>query len=83
MTLTVFIDGAKYATPKELHRALQMMLALPAYYGCNADALHDCLEERVTPVNAVVYSQGEGDVAEALAKCLRVIEDCGGDVKMR
>ena len=58
-----------------------MMLGLPEYYGCNADALYDCLEERRERVNLVVLSQGEGETAEALAKVRRVIEDCGGETK--
>lgn len=81
MTQTVFIDASRYAAARELHLALKAMLDLPAYYGCNADALHDCLTERTDRVNAVIVSEGEGETAEALKKCLRVIEDCGGDVK--
>ncbi len=82
MTRTVFIDAAQYPTAKALHRALQMMLELPDYYGCNADALYDCLSERRETVNAVVMRAGEGETADALKKCLCVIEDLGGDVKV-
>ncbi len=81
MTQTVFIDAAKYACAREMHMALKRMLELPDYYGCNADALYDCLTERRDTVHAAVMSAGEGETAEALKKCLRVIEDCGGDVK--
>ncbi|MBE5797999.1 MAG: hypothetical protein E7327_11595 [Clostridiales bacterium] len=80
-SLTIFVDASRYATARELHLALKMMLGLPEYYGCNADALHDCLEERRERVNLVVLSQGEGETAEALAKVRRVIEDCGGETK--
>ena len=80
-SLTIFIDGRQYASAKEMHLALKMLLDLPAYYGCNADALYDCLSERKTPVNLVVMNDGEGEVADALRKVKRVIEDCGGDVK--
>ena len=45
-SLTIFIDADKYASAKELHLALKMLLDLPEYYGCNADALNDCLQER-------------------------------------
>ena len=38
-SLTIFIDANRYATAKELHLALKMLLNLPDYYGCNADAL--------------------------------------------
>ena len=80
-SLTIFIDGRQYASAKELHLALKMLLDLPEYYGCNADALYDCLSERKDPVNLVVLNEGEGDVADALRKVKRVVEDCGGDVK--
>lgn len=40
---TIFIDGRSCRTVKELHLTLKLMLRLPDYYGCNADALNDCL----------------------------------------
>ena len=80
--LTIFIDGNAYASKHELHQALKMLLDLPEYYGCNADALYDCLSERTgKPVNLCILSQGDGEVAEALKKCIRVIEDLDGEVK--
>lgn len=82
-SLTIFIDAARYASAKELHLALKMMLGLPEYYGCNADALYDCLSERTgKPVNLCILSQGEGETAEALRKVVRVVEDLGGDTKI-
>lgn len=82
-SLTIFIDANRYATAKELHLALKMLLALPDHYGCNADALHDCLGERVgKPVNLCIFSEGTGETAEALRKVVRVVEDLGGDTKM-
>ncbi len=81
MTQTIFIDGSKYASARELHGALKMMLNLPDYYGHNADALHDCLSERAIPVNAVIMSPGEGETAEALRKISLVIGDLGGEVR--
>ncbi len=81
-TLTIFIDGARYATKQELHLALKMMLDLPEHYGCNADALYDCLSERKDKVNLCILSAGEGEVADALRKVTLVIEDLGGDTKI-
>lgn len=80
-SLTIFVDGAQYASAKELHLALKMLLNLPEHYGCNADALYDCLSERKSPVNLVVMNDGEGEVADAMRKVKRVIADCGGCVK--
>ena len=80
-SLTIFIDGAQYATAKDLHLALKMLLNLPEHYGCNADALYDCLSERRTPANLVILGEGEGEAADALRKVKRVFTDCGGSVK--
>lgn len=79
-SLTIFIDADRYASARALHLALKMLLDLPEHYGCNADALYDCLSERTTPVNLVVQSEGEGETADALRKVRRVIEDCGGTI---
>ena len=82
-SLTIFIDADRYASAKDLHLALKMLLALPEYYGCNADALYDCLSERTgKPVNLCILSEGTGETAEALRKVVHVIEDLGGDIKM-
>ena len=80
--LTIFIDADRYVTARELHLALKPMLDLPEYYGCNADALHDCLSERKDfQTNLCILSQGEGETAEALRKCIRVVEDLDGSVR--
>ena len=82
MTQTIFVDAARYASARELHLALKMMLDLPEYYGCNADALYDCLSERKgCRVNLCILSEGEGETADALRKCIQVIEDLDGNVK--
>ena len=82
-SLTIFIDAARYASAKELHLALKMMLDLPDHYGCNADALYDCLSERTgKPVNLAILTPGEGETADALRKVVHVIEDLGGDTRI-
>ena len=78
---TIMIDGSRYTTPREMHLALKRMLSLPEYYGLNADALNDCLGERLEPVNLWVLNPGTGDVATAIAIVGRVIRDNGGEVK--
>ena len=79
---TLFIDGSQYASARELHLDLKRLLHLPEHYGCNADALYDCLSERREAVNLCIFSQGNEDVAAALRKCAAVVEDLDGDVKM-
>lgn len=39
----ITIDCGQVDSPREFHHALAEALALPAWYGYNLDALHDCL----------------------------------------
>ncbi len=78
---TIMIDGTRYASSLELHLALKRMLSLPDYYGMNADALNDCLSERIFPVNLWIFDPGTGEVAAALKTISMVISDNGGTVK--
>ena len=78
---TLYLDAAKYDSPRELHAALKSLLSLPDYYGMNADALNDCLSERTEPVRLWIASRGEGEVAGALDVVRQVVMDNGGTVK--
>ena len=79
---TIFLDGRQYADGQALHQALQRMLSLPEWYGCNADALYDCLSGRTEPLTIRVLAPGEGDTAAALGRCIRVFRDLGCTVIM-
>lgn len=79
---TIMLDGRLYQTPGQLHKALQTMLQLPAYYGMNADALYDCLSEHAEPVNVWVLAPAEGEAAPAFETCLHVFQDLGGKVTL-
>ena len=48
------LDLKKMDSVPALHKHLFKMLNLPKYYGCNLDALHDCLTEMAEPVEIVV-----------------------------
>jgi ribonuclease inhibitor len=78
---TIVIDGSRYESPRDLHLALKRMLSLPDYYGMNADALNDCLSERVSPVNVWILDPGAGEVASAINILRTVFADNGGEVK--
>ena len=45
MVKRVQISAAAWDTPRKAHEALAQALDFPAYYGCNLDALHDCLTD--------------------------------------
>ena len=78
---TIMIDGSMYASAREMHVALKKMLSLPEYYGLNADALNDCLGEKNERVNLWILHPGADEVAEAITRISRVIEDNDGVVK--
>ena len=63
---TLYLDGRDYASAEALHQALKRLLALPGYYGGNADALHDCLSERDEPLRLWLAHGQEGGAARAL-----------------
>lgn len=42
-TMVTVMEGGNIRTREELHDALIRALDLPAWYGRNLDALHDCL----------------------------------------
>ena len=46
MTHVLTIDGRQFSDGKAVHRMLKTLLRLPDYYGGNADALRDVLDER-------------------------------------
>ena len=78
---TIMIDGSRYSNARELHLAVKRMLSLPEWYGMNADALNDCLSERLSPVNLWILDPGTGEVAAALSLIRMVVMDNGGTVK--
>ena len=59
---------------------LKKLLCLPDYYGSNADALYDALDERSERIDLRLLSLGGEDTAKTLRKVARVVQDLGGMV---
>lgn len=77
MKQRVTLSGNKMTTKEAMHLYLAKKLALPAYYGKNLDALHDCLCERSTPLHITVtytdrLKEQLGDYGEMF---LQVLQD--------
>ena len=53
---------------------------MPDYYGGNADALYDALDERSERIDLRLLSLGGEDTAKTLRKVARVVQDLGGMV---
>ena len=49
--------GNEIHSKEQLHEKLMQLLPLPAYYGKNLDALHDCLTELSSPLELHIYHQ--------------------------
>jgi len=43
--MKVILDGRRMTDKETTHEYLKEQLYLPEYYGCNLDALYDCLTE--------------------------------------
>lgn len=71
------LDLRRLTSVANLHQHLYKVLALPKYYGCNLDALHDCLTERAEATELVISARVTeekylGAYGEAL---LQVLQD--------
>lgn len=83
MTHVLTIDGRQFSDGKAVHRMLKKLLCLPDYYGGNADALRDVLDERGERgerIDLRLLSLGGEDTAKTLRKVARVVQDLGGTV---
>ena len=71
------IDLDAFETIKEFHLWLKEQCQFPDYYGCNLDALYDCLSENPTVefeiINSLKYENYQ-------IKLVRTIEDAGCNI---
>ncbi|WP_019423212.1 barstar family protein [Paenibacillus sp. OSY-SE] len=78
---TIILDGHHYETRDQLHDALKEKLELPDYYGCNLDALWDCLTgwiELPLMIQWTHFEQSEihlGDYSHQLLDLFREAEE--------
>ena len=63
----IILDTRQLQEKEAAHRYLKQMLNLPEYYGCNLDALYDCLTELdTTALRFVNLDAAEGYFAKLL-----------------
>lgn len=79
--MEVYLDGRALDSREALHQALSALLAFPAYYGKNLDALHDCLTDLSEPSELVL--RGEAALSGLLGRCAdafrRVLRDSAAE----
>ena len=78
MTHVLTIDGRQFSDGKAVHRMLKTLLRLPDYYGGNADALYDALDERGERIDLRLLSLGGEDTAKTLRKLAREVQELAG-----
>ena len=66
----VTIDCTNLLSPAQLHRAFAQALSFPAWYGCNGNALHDCLTAIRQDTTLILRNFDPG-----MTSFLRVLED--------
>ena len=81
--MKVILDGRKMTDKEATHEYLKEQLQFPDYYGCNLDALYDCLTESEEDLEIQIrfaedMHENLGDYADAL---LETMADAGIEVK--
>lgn len=74
--MKVTLDGRKMTDKETAHEYLQEKFEFPEYYGCNLDALYDCLLEIEEETNLQILYADElkenlGEYAEALLETIQ------------
>ncbi len=76
MERRVTLSGNQMTTKESMHTYLARKLKLPAYYGRNLDALHDCLCEiahplRITVTHTAAFLEKTGAYGETFLEVLK------------
>ena len=61
---TVILSESSFANAEQLHAFLAEKLDFPDYYGCNLDALNDCLGDICEPTTIVIDADHEHSDAD-------------------
>lgn len=77
--MTVILDARKLDEKQAAHEYLKEMFGFPDYYGCNLDALYDCLTD-LDELDVHILHAGEAN--QYYPKVLSVFEDIP-DAKIR
>ena len=75
----IIIDGTRMTSVEATHEYLAKTLRLPAYYGHNLDALHDCLTDLSRSVWVILINgdRMDANLGDYAKKLRRVFSDVG------
>ena len=76
---TIRLDGAQLQNRKEAMELLGQALALPKWWGCNLDALYDCLTDLGRPVRLEISRREAMEVSAFGRRLLQVLEDAAAE----
>lgn len=75
----IVLDFSGIQTLQELHRYLKSALELPEYYGCNMDALWDCLSCRYD-ASFTIELRNLGELPEGLTNTVLSMRELFDDL---
>ncbi len=73
--MILFIDGNKLTSPETAHPYLKEKLGFPDYYGCNLDALHECLTDICEETCFLIGPVSRFDMTPYYGRVLEVFKD--------
>ena len=72
----VILDARKLGEKKAAHEYLKKIFSFPDYYGCNLDALYDCLSEMGPMSVHIIHTEEAGDYYRKVLSVFEDVDDC-------
>ena len=72
----VILDARKLGEKKAAHEYLKKIFSFPDYYGCNLDALYDCLSEMEPMSVHIIHTEEAGDYYRKVLSVFEDVDDC-------
>ena len=72
----IILDARKMDEKKAAHEYLKKLFSFPDYYGCNLDALYDCLSEMEPFTVHILHAQEAKDYYPKVLSVFEDVQDC-------